>query len=246
MIKILGISRATWNLFNVCPNLSLGPATKARACKVAGQERKPGSHISTPRSAKECEGMNPHTPKWKPLDLIIFYIIGKLLKRRCLKWARMTHLDIWITSYGQKKRRESNQQFDFRPLKVGNRLDFLACRWRATYHWQTLDKGYNFALGFISFGGLHTKLRGPKVVGVPTLGISGLPFESFGTKCHLDVGLVERHIVYLKGKVVASPKFELWWVLWVWGCLWFVLTPKVLKLCTNQLVVWFVQVRVSD
>jgi len=24
-----------------------------------------------------------------------FYIIEKLLKRRCLKWARMTHLDIW-------------------------------------------------------------------------------------------------------------------------------------------------------
>jgi hypothetical protein len=36
-----------------------------------------------------------------------FYIIGKLLERRCLKWARITHLDIWNTSYGQKKGRES-------------------------------------------------------------------------------------------------------------------------------------------
>jgi hypothetical protein len=34
--------------------------------------------------------------------------------------------------------------------------------------------------------------------------------------------------------------------LWVWVCPWLVLTLKVLKLCTNQLVVWFVQVRVSN
>jgi hypothetical protein len=52
-----------------------------------------------------------------------------------------------------------------------------------------------------------------KVTGVPILGISGLPFRSFGTKCHLDVGLVEKHKVYYK--VVASPKFGPWWVLWV-------------------------------
>jgi hypothetical protein len=40
---------------------------------------------------------------------------------------------------------------------------------------------------------------GPKVVGVRTLGILGLTFESPGTKCHLHVGLVERHIIYYKG-----------------------------------------------
>jgi hypothetical protein len=33
----------------------------------------------------------------------VIYIIRKLLKRRCLKWVRITHLDIWNTSYGQKK-----------------------------------------------------------------------------------------------------------------------------------------------
>jgi hypothetical protein len=42
----------------------------------------------------------------------VLYIIGNLLERRCLKWALITHLDIWNTSYGQKKRRESNCQFD--------------------------------------------------------------------------------------------------------------------------------------
>jgi hypothetical protein len=50
----------------------------------------------------------------------------------------------------------------------------------------------------------------------------------------------------ISGKVMASPKSGLWWVLWVQICSWFVLAPKVLKLCINQLVVWFVQVRVSN
>jgi hypothetical protein len=49
-----------------------------------------------------------------------------------------------------------------------------------------------------------------------------------------------------RGKVVASPKFGRWWVLWIWICPWFILAPKVFKLCINQLVVWFVQIHVSD
>jgi len=50
----------------------------------------------------------------------------------------------------------------------------------------------------------------------------------------------------IKGKVVASPKSGPWWVLWVQICPWLVLAPKVFQLCTNQLVVWFVQIWVSD
>jgi hypothetical protein len=50
----------------------------------------------------------------------------------------------------------------------------------------------------------------------------------------------------IKGKVVAPPKSKLWRVLWVRVCPWLILAPKVLQLCINQLVVWFVQVRVSD
>jgi hypothetical protein len=50
----------------------------------------------------------------------------------------------------------------------------------------------------------------------------------------------------IRGKVVASPKSGVWWVLWVWVCLWLVLAPKVLQLCINRLVVWFVQIRGSD
>jgi len=39
-----------------CHNPNLGLATKARGCKVAGQERKL-------RNERKCEGMNPHIPK---------------------------------------------------------------------------------------------------------------------------------------------------------------------------------------
>jgi hypothetical protein len=94
----------------------------------------------------------------------------------------MTHLGTCNTSYGQKKGQESNCQFDSRPLKVGNHLDSLAYRWRATYNWKALDKSYNFALNFTSIGGLHTKLWASKVAGVPILGISGFPLGSPGTK----------------------------------------------------------------
>jgi hypothetical protein len=43
-----------------------------------------------------------------PLDWIVTYIIGKLLERRCLKWACMTQVGSENTSYGQKKGWDSN------------------------------------------------------------------------------------------------------------------------------------------
>jgi hypothetical protein len=58
------------------------------------------------------------------LHLSVLYTIGKVLKCRCPKWPRMSHLDIYNPSYGQKKGQESNWQFDSRPLKVGNRPKF--------------------------------------------------------------------------------------------------------------------------
>jgi len=84
--------------------------------------------------------------------------------------------------------------------KVGNRSNFLVCRCRATYRWKVLGKGYNFTLDVILIRGLKTKLWAPKVVGVPTLEISGLPVGSPGTKCHLDAGLWASHIVYYTGE----------------------------------------------
>jgi len=43
-------------------------------------------------------------------------------------------------------------------------------------------------------------------MGAPTLGISGLPFRSPKTKCHLDVSLVERHKIYYKGEGGGFPQ----------------------------------------
>jgi hypothetical protein len=115
-------------------------ATLALACNQSkgvarcGPISRPRIHITCSRECKECEGVNPHTPKWTPTlgvgescspkgtpetskgDLRgqvsmargALYINKKLLKRRCLKWARIAHLDIWKASYGQKKGRESN------------------------------------------------------------------------------------------------------------------------------------------
>ncbi len=78
------------------------------------------------------------------------HIIGKVLKRRYRKWPRIGHLDICSPSYGQKKGRESNWQFDSRPLKVGNRpfsdIRFECARWR----WKDLNKGYNFGSDLVT------------------------------------------------------------------------------------------------
>jgi hypothetical protein len=43
-------------------------------------------------------------------------------------------------------------------------------------------------------------------VGIPILGILGLSNGSPGTKCHLDVGFVERHKVYYKGEGGGYPQ----------------------------------------
>jgi len=136
----------------------------------------------------------------------------------------MTHLDTWNTNYGQKKGRESNWQFDSWPLKVRNRPNFLMCKWRATYCWKALDENYNFSSSLISIGGLNTKLWAPKVTKVPCLGILGFPLGSPRTKCHLDVGFVERHKVYYKGEGGGFPQ--------VWALLSFV-SPSLPVVCPN-------------
>jgi hypothetical protein len=73
-------------------------------------------------------------------------------------------------------------------------------------------------------------------MGIPTLAISRLPLGSPGTKCHLDVGFVERHKVYYKGEGGDFP--QVWAVvnLMSSSCPWLVLTLKMFQLCTNHLV----------
>ncbi len=67
------------------------------------------------------------------------------------------------------------------------------------------------------------KLLALAILGLPF----GMPFPRGGAE----------YIIW--GKVMASLESGSWWVLWIWGRPWLVLTPKVLQLCANQLVCWF-------
>jgi len=67
----------------------------------------------------EFDSRGQNTSYWGVLG-----VIRKVLKCRCPKCPRIGHLDICSPSYGQKKGRESNWQFDSRPLKFGNRPFF--------------------------------------------------------------------------------------------------------------------------
>ncbi len=140
----------------------------------------------TPKTSEfDCRGQNTS-------HCGVLYIIGKLSKRRCWKWARMNHLDICSTSYGKKKGWESNWQFDSRPLKVGNQPNPGACRWSATCRWKALDKSYKFSLDLIPIGGFSKELWLCKVARVQTRIVSRLLLGSLGIKSHSDAGAMER------------------------------------------------------
>jgi hypothetical protein len=80
------------------------------------------------------------------------------------------------------------------------------------------------------------KVIGPKVTKVPSLRISELSLGSPWTKSHLGVAPVERHRVYYKGEGGGFPQVQAVVSLVNLSCPWLVLTPKVLQLCTNHLV----------
>jgi hypothetical protein len=141
--------------------------------------------LGTPKNLEfNCRGQN--TSPWA-----CFYTIGKVLKCRCRKWPHMSHSKICSTSFGRKKSRESNWQFDSRPLKVRNRPDPGVCRWSETHCWKALKENYKFSLDFIPIRSLSKELWIPKVPGVQTEIVLGLLFGSPDKKCHLDVNAVE-------------------------------------------------------
>jgi hypothetical protein len=143
------------------------------------------------------------------------------------KMASQSHSDICSTSYGQKKGRESNWQFDSRPLKVGNRPDPGVRRWSATHRWKALEESYKFALDLVPIRGLSRELWAPKVLGVQSGTISGPLLGSPGIKSHSDVGAAEQRREYYTGEGGGFP--------WIWAvvsqvspcCPWLVPTPRV-------------------
>jgi hypothetical protein len=136
----------------------------------------------------------------------VLYTFGKVLNCRYPKWPRMSRLDICSTSYGRKKGRKSNWQFDSRPLKVRNRPDPGACRWSATRHWKALEESYNFSSDLIPIEGLSKELWAAKVPGVQTGTVSGFPLGSPGTNSHLGVVPVEWHKIYYMGEGGGFPR----------------------------------------
>jgi hypothetical protein len=139
----------------------------------------------TPKNL-ELDRRGQNTSHWG-----VLYIVGKLLKCRCPKWPRMSHLKICSPSYGQKKGRESNWQFDSRPLKVENRPNPDVCKRSATWCWKALEEIYKIASDLIPIRGLSKKLWMPKFPGVQPGTISGLLLGSPRKKCHSDVASVE-------------------------------------------------------
>jgi hypothetical protein len=96
----------------------------------------------------------------------VLSVIGKVLKHRCPKWPRIGHLDICSSSYGQKKGRESNWQFDSRPLKVRNR-PLSDIRFESvTQRWKALDESYNFGLDIVVIRLCSRELWAFKVLGL--------------------------------------------------------------------------------
>jgi len=171
-------------------------------CEVATHtpENETWESSGTPKKLeRDCRGQN--TLYWS-----VFYTIGKVLECRCLKWPCMSHLDICTTSYGWKKCRKSNWQFDSQPLKVKNWPDPGVCRWSATHRWKALKESYKFAWDVVPIIGWSEKLWTPKVPGVQIGTISGLHLGSPGKKCHSDASAMERRKEYYMGEAGGFPR----------------------------------------
>ncbi len=148
------------------------------------------------------------------------------LRHKCLNWARMIHLNTYNTSYGRKKGRKSKCQFDSQPLKSRNCLELCAFRWHATYCWRDLDE-------------VTTLLQTSLQLEVYTKSYKHSQWwesqfwefqdSQLGSPRKNDIWVQLMCLVTkntMKGKVVASPKSRLWWILWVYICPWFVCAPK--------------------
>jgi len=177
----------------------------------------------------------------------VLSVIGKVLKRRYRKWPRIGHLDICRPSYGQKKGRESNWQFDSRPLKVGNqplpdvriksaiRVEKISTR--ATTLVQTSSRS-DLAVGSYELPKSRDSTR-------DSFGtISGLQLGSPGKKSHLDVTSAERHKVYYMGEGGGFPQVRAVVCLVVRSARGLSQHPKVSRKC-ELTTSWFVLMQIQ-
>jgi hypothetical protein len=135
----------------------------------------------------EFDNRSQDTLHWSVLG-----VIGKVLNCRCLKCPLIGHLDICSPSYGQKKGRESNWQFDSRPLKVRNQ-PFPEVRIEsATWRWKDQTP--------------QSEVMSSQSPRTLTRTISSLQLGSPGKMCHLDVVPVEWHKEYYMGEGGGFPR----------------------------------------
>jgi hypothetical protein len=174
--------------------------------KCEGEAHTPESGKSessrTPENS-ELEFGGQNTSHWG-----VLHTIRKVLKCRCPKWPRMSHLDICSPSYGQKKGRESNWQFDSRPQKVRNRPLPDVCSRNVTWRWKALDESYKFGSKHVPIRVRGEKLWTPKVLGIQTGTVSGLLLVSPGKKSHLNVASAQSCKEYYKGEGGGFPRVQ--------------------------------------
>jgi hypothetical protein len=100
------------------------------------------------------------------------YTIKKLLRRRCLKWVCMIHLNTYNTNYGRKKGQKSKCKFDSQPLKIKIDLIYVCVGDMPHIIEKILMRTTTLLANLISIGGLHNKLWASKVTRVPISGVS--------------------------------------------------------------------------
>jgi hypothetical protein len=176
-----------------------------------------GVHVATP--LWPSVGVKPNTPKVGDLESFgtperlgfdskaqntsmwgVLGVIGKVLKRKYRKWPRIGHLDICNPRYGQKKGRESNWQFDSRPLKVKSRELTSSRRpnWKCDRSFERSRRGLQVWFGPHCDQISQSRVMSSRSPGTPTGTISELQLGSPGKKCHSSASAAEWHIVYYR------------------------------------------------
>jgi hypothetical protein len=217
---------------SIVTTLTLGLWPRQRLARAQAKRRMWEWKLTLSSELPIWELESPWTPKLSKSDCKsqnishwgVFYIVGKLLKCKCLKWDRMTRLDICNTSYGKKKGRESNWQFDSQPWKV------LPCV-QVTCDTPLESSSQELQLCFRPRLDQRSKHRAMASQSCenPTLAVSRPLWESRKKKAIWMWASRRVAKSTIWGKVVASPESRLWWVLWVRGCPWLVRAPSVVK-----------------
>jgi hypothetical protein len=169
-----------FSVTHVVATLALGSRPRQGLARMRDKKESQGAHLillKVQKSVREWTFTLPSDfPLWEfesrwipessesdwrgrnPLDWRVFYIIGKLLKLRCLKWACMTYLDLKHKLW----------------LKVKNWPNFLIYRLCATYLLKSSQGGLQLCFRPHLNRRSEHKVMGPQSCGSPN-------FENFKT-----------------------------------------------------------------